>query len=89
MKKSFIAFLVISIYNIFYKSLVEALLMTDEKNFKQRRKLDESPLYPPKTNEPEGLFEELKKCILMYHPSTDLSQIEKAYHVAENAHNGQ
>ncbi|MGN0380178.1 MAG: RelA/SpoT family protein [Butyrivibrio sp.] len=63
--------------------------MTDEKNFKQRRKLDESPLYPPKTNEPEGLFEELKKCILMYHPSTDLSQIEKAYHVAENAHNGQ
>ena len=63
--------------------------MPEEMNFKQRRKLDESPLYPPKTNVPEELFEELKKCILQYHPSTDLSQVEKAYHVADAAHSGQ
>ena len=35
--------------------------MTDEKNYKQRRKLDENPLYPPKTNVPEELFEEFYK----------------------------
>ncbi len=63
--------------------------MPEEENFKQRLKIDETPLYPPKGKEPEELFGELKKCILQYHPSTDLSQIEKAYRVAEKAHRDQ
>lgn len=63
--------------------------MTDEENYKQRRKIDETPLYPPKSNVPEDLFNELKKCILQYHPSTDLSLVEKAYRVADEAHNDQ
>ncbi len=63
--------------------------MPEEDNFKQRRKLDETPLVPPTTNDPEELFVELKNCILQYHPSTDLSLIEKAYRVADDAHKDQ
>ena len=63
--------------------------MPDGEKFKLRRKTDESPLLPPQTNEPEELYEVLKKCILQYHPSTDLSQIEKAYDIAHNAHKEQ
>ena len=60
--------------------------MPDEDKFKLRRKIDEAPLVPPETNDPKELHEVLKKCILQYHPSTDLSQIEKAYDVAFRAH---
>ncbi len=63
--------------------------MPDEEKFKLRRKTDETPLLPPQTNEPEELYDILKKCILQYHPSTDLSQIEKAYELAYNAHKEQ
>ena len=63
--------------------------MPEEENFRQRRKIDDIPLDPPKSNDPDELFEELKQCILRYHPSTDLSQIEKAYHVAKDAHKDQ
>lgn len=63
--------------------------MPDEEKFKFRRKTDETPLLPPQTNEPGELYDILKKCILQYHPSTDLSQIEKAYDVAYNAHKEQ
>lgn len=63
--------------------------MPDGEKFKLRRKTDESPLLPPQTNEPEELYEFLKKCILQYHPSTDLSQIEKAYEIAYSAHKEQ
>ena len=38
---------------------------------------------------PEQLYEVLIKSILRYHPSTDISMIEKAYHVANDAHKGQ
>ncbi len=60
--------------------------MLDEENYKQRRKIDEAPLVLPSVTEPDELFEELKKCILHYHPSTDLSMVEKAYKVANAAH---
>ncbi|MBD5156272.1 MAG: HD domain-containing protein, partial [Butyrivibrio sp.] len=63
--------------------------MTEEENFKQRLKIDETPLNPPVGNTPDELFEELKKYILQYHPSTDLSQVEKAYKVAKEAHKDQ
>lgn len=38
---------------------------------------------------PEVLFEELINRVQKYHPSDDISVIEKAYHVAKTAHEGQ
>ncbi len=38
---------------------------------------------------PEVLYEELITKVKRYHPSDDVSQIEKAYQIAYNAHNGQ
>lgn len=38
---------------------------------------------------PEKLYEELIASVRKYHPSTDISQIEKAYRIAEKAHKGQ
>ncbi len=63
--------------------------MVIEDNMRQRHSIDETPLYPPETNVPEELLDILKKSILKYHPSTELSQIEKAYRMAADAHNGQ
>lgn len=63
--------------------------MPEEENYRQRRKLDETPLYPPETNVPEELYMILRKSILQYHPSTDLAVIEKAYRVADEAHRNQ
>ncbi len=39
--------------------------------------------------EPEKLYSELIESVLKYHPSTDISLIEKAYRIADNAHKGQ
>ena len=39
--------------------------------------------------EPEALHNQLLEKVRKYHPSGDLSQIEKAYSVAHNAHKGQ
>ncbi len=38
---------------------------------------------------PEVLYKELINSVLKYHPSTDISMIEKAYKVASDAHEGQ
>ena len=38
---------------------------------------------------PEVLYKELISSVLKYHPSTDISMIEKAYKVASEAHEGQ
>lgn len=38
---------------------------------------------------PEELYKELLRKIALYHPSDDFSQIEKAYHIADQAHEGQ
>ena len=38
---------------------------------------------------PEELYQELIRKIRLYHPSDDFSLIEKAYHVADDAHQGQ
>ncbi len=63
--------------------------MPEEKNVPVSSILEEAPLTPPENNDPESLFAELKNCILQYHPSTDLSLVEKAYDVANRAHAGQ
>ena len=61
--------------------------MPDE--IKIRRRGEEMPLSTPNSNDPEVLHEELKKCILRYHPSTNLTSIEKAYDLAFRAHKDQ
>ncbi len=38
---------------------------------------------------PEVLYDELIKSVCKYHPSADISQIEKAYRIAYDAHDGQ
>ena len=38
---------------------------------------------------PESLYQELISSVRKYHPSTDISLIEKAYHIADTAHKGQ
>ena len=38
---------------------------------------------------PEVLYQELIKSVKKYHPSTDISMIEKAYKVASEAHKDQ
>ncbi|MBQ9870962.1 MAG: bifunctional (p)ppGpp synthetase/guanosine-3',5'-bis(diphosphate) 3'-pyrophosphohydrolase [Eubacterium sp.] len=44
---------------------------------------------PDDFTSPEVLYQELLRFIRMYHPSDDFSLIEKAYHVADEAHQGQ
>ena len=39
--------------------------------------------------EPAKLYEELLQSIHRYHPSADISMVEKAYHIAEEAHKNQ
>ncbi|MCD8019675.1 MAG: bifunctional (p)ppGpp synthetase/guanosine-3',5'-bis(diphosphate) 3'-pyrophosphohydrolase [Clostridiales bacterium] len=39
--------------------------------------------------DPKELYEKLIKTIRAYHPSTDISMIEKAYHLADDAHKQQ
>ncbi len=38
---------------------------------------------------PESIYERLIKRVREYHPSDDISMIEKAYHIARDAHGGQ
>ena len=38
---------------------------------------------------PDDLYHELIASVRKYHPSADISLIEKAYHVARDAHEGQ
>lgn len=51
---------------------------------------DEGPLQNPGSFvSPEELYQELIHRVRAYHPSDDISMIEKAYTVAESAHQGQ
>ena len=44
---------------------------------------------PADFTSPEELYKDLITAIKKYHPSTDLSDIEKAYETARKAHEGQ
>lgn len=49
----------------------------------------ETSMIPEDFTDPEVLYEKLKTMIKKYHPSDDISMIEKAYHIAYQAHEGQ
>ena len=44
---------------------------------------------PADFTDPEELYQRLINSVRMYHPNTDISMIEKAYHIAKKAHEGQ
>ncbi|MEF9940985.1 MAG: bifunctional (p)ppGpp synthetase/guanosine-3',5'-bis(diphosphate) 3'-pyrophosphohydrolase [Lachnospiraceae bacterium] len=44
---------------------------------------------PSDYQDPEQLYDVLITRIRKYHPSADISMVEKAYHIAKNAHEGQ
>ena len=54
---------------------------------KAKREIDLST--PADFTPPEELYKELISRILTYHPSADITMIEKAYKVADAAHKGQ
>lgn len=53
------------------------------------RKADASVKSMDDFTSPEVLYDELLASVKKYHPSADLSMIEKAFHIANNAHKGQ
>ena len=59
--------------------------MEENKLKKVERVLDT----PADFTSPEDLYEELIKKIKLYHPSDDLHLVERAYHIARDAHKDQ
>lgn len=59
-------------------------------NEQERRAMQDDHIKPTKEFvSPESLYEELIASVRRYHPSTDISLIEKAYKIADEAHKGQ
>ena len=63
--------------------------MPDEKIKIEKTEEKDVLATPADFTPPEVLYEELIRKIRAYHPSDDFSMIEKAYHVADAAHEGQ
>lgn len=63
-----------------------AYVMSDNDNNDNKYK---EMLVPADFTSPEVLFNQLVKIVESYHPSADISMIEKAYHVADLAHKSQ
>lgn len=68
----------------------------DKKDFEKKVKEEVNNIQERNTenysnlpDDPEELYGTLIKTIKSYHPSADFSMIEKAYHVADKAHEGQ
>lgn len=59
--------------------------MANEEAKKVERELED----PADFTTPEELYKDLVRTIRRYHPSDDISMIEKAYRVADEAHEGQ
>ena len=54
-----------------------------------KKPLDEELEAPADFTSPEELYQELIRSIRKYHPSDDISMVEKAYEIAYNAHKEQ
>ncbi len=64
--------------------------MAAKEGTMQNKRTDKKELSTPADfTSPEELYQKLIEAIRAYHPSTDLSMIEKAYHLADEAHKGQ
>ena len=63
--------------------------MSDNEIKQQDSPIKKEISKPEDFTPPEVLYEQLKETLLRYHPSSDLSMIEKAYKIASAAHEGQ
>ena len=66
----------------------EEIVRVNEANQKSAR-LEKQVATPADFTSPEVLYEDLIQEIRKYHPSSDLSDIERAYKIARDAHEGQ
>ena len=64
-------------------------LNKDESRTRQVQKADAAVKIMNDFTSPEELYQELVRSVRKYHPSTDISMIEKAYRVASEAHKDQ
>ena len=62
---------------------------TKQDKIEEIKKADASVKLMEDFTSPEELYQELIKSVRKYHPSDDISMIEKAYRVAYKAHEGQ
>ncbi len=63
--------------------------MADQKNIESVKRADARTKAMADFTSPSVLYDELIDSVKKYHPSTDLSMIQKAYDTAYNAHEGQ
>ncbi|MCH5273070.1 MAG: bifunctional (p)ppGpp synthetase/guanosine-3',5'-bis(diphosphate) 3'-pyrophosphohydrolase [Lachnospiraceae bacterium] len=64
--------------------------VTAKEESTQMKRTDKKELSTPEDfTSPEALYQKLIETVRSYHPSTDLSMIEKAYRLADEAHKGQ
>lgn len=68
---------------------MEVIETGNEQKMTLKRAGDKELSTPADFTAPEVLYEKLIEAIHAYHPSTDLSLVEKAYHIADEAHKGQ
>ena len=64
-------------------------IQKEEEKRESVRKADAAVKSMHDFTSPEVLYQELIKSVKKYHPSTDISMIEKAYKVASEAHKDQ
>ena len=82
-------------YNVEIGQIVGEIRMSEEKEKTMEKMESEMTLESVKIKpiedfvSPEKLHDELINSIRKYHPSADISLVEKAYHVADEAHKGQ
>ncbi|HIV34872.1 MAG TPA: bifunctional (p)ppGpp synthetase/guanosine-3',5'-bis(diphosphate) 3'-pyrophosphohydrolase [Candidatus Blautia intestinigallinarum] len=67
----------------------EKKLTIDQEKIESVKKADANVKTMSDFTSPEDLYKELISCVKKYHPSADLTMIEKAYRIAKNAHEGQ
>lgn len=69
----------------------EKIILENESNLKTEKfeKLEKTVDTPADFTSPDVLYDKLIAEIKKYHPSTDLSDIEKAYRISYKAHEGQ
>ncbi|MGI6094168.1 MAG: RelA/SpoT family protein [Lachnospiraceae bacterium] len=68
---------------------VEKVITGEEEKREKIRKADARVKTMEDFTSPEVLYDELIASVKKYHPSADISMIEKAYHIASEAHQGQ
>ena len=64
----------------------EKKLTIDQEKIESVKKADANVKTMSDFTSPEDLYKELISCVKKYHPSADLTMIEKAYRIAKNAH---